>query len=110
MIAVLIGKAFKFYNAICSLLYRTVVVILYGTKISLGRDAKIDCHTKVYILADEKVELGEGVVLRSLAKRYYGSMPFPCTVLVDHANACVTIDKNSRRNGTYGHSQVAVSF
>lgn len=109
MIIVII-KASSFYNAICSLLHRTMIVILYGTKISLGHGTKIDHTTKIYILADGKVELGEGVVLSSLAKGYHGGMPFSCTILVDRANALVTIGKKSRLNGAYLHSQTSISI
>ena len=92
------------------LLWKDKAFLLYGTKISLGRDTKIDRLTKFYILADGKVELGEGVVLRSFAKGYHGGMPFPCTILVDGADAHVTIGKKSRLNGAYIHSQVTVSI
>lgn len=108
MVITLIEKYLFYYHSICSSIYRNVIVFFYGKNISLGHKSKIDHHSKIYILADGKVELGEGATLRSLTKGYHGGMPFPCTILVDRANAHVTIGKNSRLNGVYVHSQKSV--
>lgn len=106
----MIAKARTAYHLLRCALYQFWLQTLYPGKLVLGSRCLIDYRSRIYILADGKVELGVGVGLRSAPRGYHGGMPFACTVLVDRDGARVRIGDNSRLNGTYVHAQRSISI
>ena len=79
------------------------------SNLRISEGVKIDYQSSVNLFKGELV-LGKNVRLLSRSKGYHAGMPFPCTVLIDVANAKVTIGDNSRLNGVYIHSQKEITI
>ena len=70
----------------------------------IGKNTKIDINTAI-LINDNKLNIGNHVTLRSRSKGYHAGMPFPTTILIDVANARISIGDGTRLNGVYIHAQ-----
>ncbi len=77
--------------------------------LKIGKNSIIDYNTKIDIHHNPLI-IGDNVYIKSIAKGYHAGMPFPTTLLIDIANAQITIGNNCRLNGVYVHAQKGVTI
>lgn len=96
------------YVSIHNAVYRSALIFYYRGRLILEQSSTIDHYSKIHIFGEGRVKLEKGATLRSSPRGYHGGMSFPCTILVDRANASVVIGSNSRLNGAYVHAQASI--
>jgi acetyltransferase-like isoleucine patch superfamily enzyme len=78
--------------------------------LELGRAVRVLGEPRITIGAGARIVCGDDVVLNSDSRGYHCGMPFPVTLIADHADACISIGAGSRLHGCCVHawSRVAI--
>lgn len=78
-------------------------------RLLIGKNVKIDFETKIWDWKG-KIEIKDGVRLRSRRKGYHAAMNGPTCLFTDVDDAKISIGKNSRLNGVFIHAQKSIEI